>query len=129
MSWFKDLLGSVTGHSGDARRERNMRALAPLGDADANSEHIAKRKAMRHESTRLVHVALRRMKENREKLMGQLELYLDDWTFHNGPIDTQERFQDAMRDCVDRITQRRQAAVRLAEEPEQDVGGMQDFPF
>ena len=70
------------------------------------------------------------MKEDRQKAQAQIELYLDDWIFHNGPITTREKFNTAIRDCVDRIRQRHQAAQRLANDAaENDLAGLKDFPF
>ena len=123
MNWFRNLLGRET------RRQRNLSLLAPIGDGDANSQHIASRNAARHEAARLLRIALRRAKDDRQKGLAEIELYLDDWIFNNGPITTKEQFDNAMRDCVDRIRQRIKAARKLAEaRAENDLTEMKDFP-
>ena len=130
MNPFKSLLRRFHDHNSDVRQQRNRDALASLGDGDANSRQIASRKASGHEAARLTQVALRRMKEDRQKAQAQIELYLDDWIFHNGPINTQERFNTAIRDCVDRIRRRHQAAQQLAyDAAEDDLTGLKEFPF
>jgi hypothetical protein len=130
MNLFKSFLRRFQDHNSDERQQRNRDALASLGDGDANSRHIASRKALGHEAARLTAIALRRMKEDKQKAQAQIELYLDDWTFHNGPIRTQEQFNNAIRDCVDRIRRRHQAARQLAADAaENDLTGLKDFPF
>ena len=76
------------------------------------------------------------MKEEREKGLAQIELYLDDWQFHNGPITTKEQLAHAIADCVDRVRQRAkaaqaaQAARQMAEDAAfDDLTGLRDFPF
>lgn len=124
MNWLRNLL------RGEIRQQRNLSILAPIGDGDANSQHVASRNAARHEATRLTGIALRRMKEDKEKAQALIELYLDDWIFHNGPITTQAQFQNAIRDCVDRIKQRHRAAQQLAEDAAEDgLTGLKEFPF
>ena len=48
------------------------------------------------EAARLVKIAVRRMKEDRQKSQAAIEMYLDDWAFHNGPI-TKENVADAVK--------------------------------
>ena len=130
MNLFKSFMRRLHDNNNDERQQRNIAALAPLGDGDANSKHIASRKAARNEVSRLTLVALRRMKEDRQKAMTQIELYLDDWVFNNGPITTREQFQDAVRDCADRMARRLQAAHQMAEDADyNDLVGMKDFPL
>jgi len=130
MNLFKSLLRRLHDDNSDLRQQRNRAVLAPLGDGDANSRHVANRKALRNEAVRLTRVALRRMKEDRQKALAQIELYLDDWVFNNGPITTKEQFENAVRDCVDRIKQRQKTARHLAEDAvEHDLTGLKDFPF
>ena len=129
MNLFKSFLRHLHDYNSDLRQVRNTAVLAPLGDGDANSKHVASRKAAGNEAVRLMRVALRRMKEDREQAQAQIELYLDDWVFNNGPITTQEQFETAVSDCVDRIRQRAQAAQQVAENRDEDYGGMKDFPF
>jgi hypothetical protein len=126
MNMFKSLLRHLHDGYHDYKQEWNRAALAPLGDGDANSAHIASRRALGHEATRLTGVALRRIKEDKQRAQAAIELYLDDWIFHNGPI-TKENFAQAMSDCIDRIKQRANAAQRVAENRAED--GMKDFPF
>ena len=128
MNLFKSFLRRLHDDRRDLRQQTNRAALASLGDGDANSQHVANRKALRSEVVRLTQVALRRMKEDRQKAMAQVELYFDDWVFNNGPIATREQFETAVRDCVDRIKQRTQA-VQYAREHAVDDDGMKDFPF
>ncbi len=128
MNLFKSFLRRLHDYNTDVRQQRNRTALAPLGDGDANSRHVASRKAAGYEAARLTRIALRRMKEDRERGLAQIELYLDDWVFHNGPI-TKENQAEAMADCVDRIRQRAQAAQQVAEDRAEDYGGMKDFPI
>ena len=124
MSWFRNLLGRET------RQQRSLSLLAPIGDGDANSQHIASQNALRHEAARLMRIALRRMRDDRQRGLAEIELYLDDWVFHNGPITTKEQFDNAMRDCIDRIKQRHKAAQQLAEaRTENDLTEMKDFPI
>lgn len=130
MNVFKSFLRRLHDDNRDARQQTNQAALASLGDGDANSQHVASRKALRSEASRLTQVAMRRMKEDRQKATAQVELYLDDWVFNNGPITTREQFETAVRDCADRIKRRQQAAQQLAENAaEGDLAGMKDFPF
>lgn len=130
MNLFKSFLRRFQDQSSDERQQRNRDALASLGDGDANSQHVAQRNATRVEAARLTRVALRRMKEDREKGLAQIELYLDDWQFHNGPITTKEQLANAIADCVDRVRRRAQAAQRLREDAaENDLTGLKDFPF
>jgi hypothetical protein len=129
MNLFKGFMRKLHDMRSDQKQQRNLAALAPLGDGDANSRHIASRKALGHEAARLTRIALRRMKEDRQKGQAEIELYLDDWIFNNGPITTKEQFETAVRDCVDRIAQRAQAAQRVAEDQAEGDGGMSDFLF
>ena len=130
MNFLKSFLQKFRG---DERQQRNLTLLSALGDQDANAQHIASRVRARHEAARLTSIALRRMKEDREKGLAQIELYLDDWQFHNGPITTKEQLRDACVDCIDRVRQRKQAARRarqLAEDAAFDsLTGLEDFPF
>jgi hypothetical protein len=81
----------------------------------------------------LTNIALRRMKDDRDKGLAQIELYLDDWQFHNGPITTKEHLAHAVADCVDRVRQRSraaQAARQMAEDAAfEDLTGLKDHPF
>lgn len=130
MNLFKSFLRRLHDHNRDERLQRNLSILAPIGDGDANSRHIASRNALGHEAARLTRVALRQMKEDKQKAQAQIELYLDDWVFHNGPITTRGQFDRAIRDCVDRIKQRHRAARKLAEDAAEDgLTGLKDFPF
>jgi hypothetical protein len=111
------------------RTERNLQVLASLGDSDANSKQIKERILKRHEANRLVHVMLRNIKSDRQTAMTTIELYLDDWVFHNGPI-TKENCGDAVADCVDRVVKQAEATQRLKEEAEfREMQGMEDYPL
>jgi len=116
----------------EEQRENNRKVLASLGDDDANSSHIFTRMRKRIESMRLVAVFLKRHRQDNQKAQTNIELYLDDWIYQHGPIDYLPSkdhpqggpaFQNAMEDCVDRVSkqhealsQRREAAeVRAAE--------------
>jgi hypothetical protein len=128
MNLFKGFLNRFHDYNTDVRQERNKAALAQLDDGDANKKHIEQRTLSKIETARLVKVAVRQMKEDRQRCEAAIEMYLDDWAFHNGPI-TKENVMEAMRDCVDRISQRAQAAQRVAEHQAEDHDGMKDFPF
>ena len=128
MNLFKGFLNRFHDYNTDVRQERNKAALAQLDDGDANKKHIEQRTLSKIEAARLVKVAVRQMKEDRQRCEAAIEMYLDDWAFHNGPI-TKENVMEAMRDCVDRIIQRAQAAQRVAEHQAEDHDGMKDFPF
>jgi hypothetical protein len=128
MNLFKGFLNRFHDYNTDVRQERNKAALAQLDDGDANKKHIEQRTLSKIEAARLVKVAVRQMKEDRQRCEAAIEMYLDDWAFHNGPI-TKENVMEAMRDCVDRISQRAQAAQRVAEHQAEDHDGMKDFPF
>jgi hypothetical protein len=128
MNLFKNVLRKLHDHSGDAKQQRNRTALTQLDDGGANKKHIERRTQAKIETARLVKIAVRRMKEDRQKCQAAIEMYLDDWAFHNGPI-TKENIAEAMSDCVDRIRQRAQAAQRIAEDRAGDYDGMKDFPF
>ena len=128
MNLFKGFLRRFHDYNSDLRQERNTSALAQLDDGDANKKHIEQRTHSKIEAARLVKVAVRQMKEDRQRCEAAIEMYLDDWAFHNGPI-TKENVMEAMRDCVDRISQRAQAAQRVAEHQAEDHDGMKDFPF
>lgn len=127
MNLFKDFLRRLHDHKSDVKQQRNQTALATLDDGSANKEHIEQRTLAKVEAARLVKIAARRMKEDRQKCEAAIEMYLDDWVFHNGPI-TKENIVEAMVDCVDRIKQRTQA-VQSAREHAVDDDGMKDFPF
>ena len=127
MNLFKDFLRRLHDHKSDVKQRRNQTALASLDDGSANKEHIEQRTLAKVEAARLVKIAARRMKEDRQKCEAAIEMYLDDWVFHNGPI-TKENVVEAMVDCVDRIKQRTQA-VQSAREHAVDDDGMKDFPF
>jgi len=126
MNLFKGFLRRVHDYNSDVRQQRNRAALASLDDGDVNKKHFQQRTFAKAEATRLVKIAVRRMKEDRQRCEAAIEMYLDDWAFHNGPI-TNENIAEAMADCVDRIRQRAQAAQQVAEERADD--GMKDFPF
>jgi hypothetical protein len=128
MNLFKDVLRKLHDHSSDAKQQRNRTALTQLDDGGANKNHIERRTQAKIETARLVKIAVRRMKEDRQKCQAAIEMYLDDWAFHNGPI-TKENIAEAMSDCVDRIRQGAQAAQRVAEDRAGDYDGMKDFPF
>lgn len=128
MSLFKSFLQRFHDYNSDARQQRNRAALSRLDDDDANKKHIEQRTLTKIEVARLVKVAVRRIKEDRQKREAAIEMYLDDWAFHNGPI-TKENIAEAMSDCVDRIRQRAQAAQRVVEDRAGDYDGMRDFPF
>jgi hypothetical protein len=128
MNLFKGFLRRFHDYNSGLRQERNKAALAQLDDGDANKKHIEQRTLSKIEAARLVRVAVRRMKEDRQRCEVAIEMYLDDWAFHNGPV-TNENVMEAMRDCVDRISQRAQAAQRVAEHQAEDHDGMKDFPF
>ena len=128
MNLFKEFLRRVHDHRSDVRQQHNQTALATLDDGSANKEHIEQRTLAKLEAARLVKVAARRMKEDRQKCEAAIEMYLDDWVFHNGPI-TKENVVEAMVDCVDRIKQRTQAVQRFAEHQAEGHDGMKDFPF
>jgi hypothetical protein len=111
------------------RTERNLQALASLGDSDANSKQIKERILKRHEAKRLVNVMLRNIRSDKQKAETNFELYLDDWVFHNGPL-TKENFVDVVADYIDRVVRRAAAAQRLKEEAEfRDMQGMEDYPL
>jgi hypothetical protein len=128
MKLFKGFLRYFHDYNSDLKQQHNKAALARLDDSDANKKHIEQRSFAKSEATRLVGIAVRRIKENRQKCEAAIEMYLDDWAFHNGPI-TRENLAEAMSDCVDRIRQRAQAAQRVAEDRAEDHDGMKDFPF
>jgi hypothetical protein len=111
------------------RTERNLQALASLGDSDANSKQIKERILKRHEAKRLVNVMLRNIRSDKQKAETNFELYLDDWVFHNGPI-TKENFADVVADYIDRVVRRAAAAQRLKEEADfREMQGMEDYPL
>lgn len=128
MNLFKSFLRRSHDSNSDVRQQRNAVALSRLDDGDANKKHIEQRTQAKAEAARLLKIAMRRIKEDRQKSLAAIEMYLDDWVFHNGPI-TKENVAEAMSDCVDRVRQRRQAAQRIAEHQADDYDGMKDFPF
>jgi hypothetical protein len=125
MNLFK---GFLQHFNSDSKQNRNKAALAQLDDSDANKQHIEQRTLEKVEAARLVRIALRRIKEDHQRSQAAIEMYLDDWVFHNGPI-TRANVEEAMRDCVDRIAQRAQAAQRVSEDQAEDHDGMEEFPF
>jgi len=128
MNLFKSFLRRLHDYNTDVRQQRNRAALASLDDGGANKKHIEQRTLGKIEAARLLKLAVRRMKEDRQRCEAAIEMYLDDWMFHNGPL-TKENLAEAMADCVDRIRQRAQAAHQVAEERAEDYGGMKDFPL
>jgi hypothetical protein len=133
MNLFKGFLRRFHDYNSDLGQERNKAALAQLDDGDANKKHIEQRTLSKIEAARLTNIALRRMKNDREKGLAQIELYLDDWQFHNGPITTKEQLANAIADCVDRVRQKAtaaQATRQMAEDAAfEDLTGLKDFPF
>jgi hypothetical protein len=128
MNMFKTFMRKLHDSSQDVIVQPTRAALAPLDAGDANKKHIEQRTLGKIEAARLLKIAVRRMKEDRQRCEAAIEMYLDDWVFHNGPI-TNENIAEAMADCVDRIRQRAQAAHQVAEERAEDYGGMRDFPL
>jgi hypothetical protein len=91
----------------------NLKVLEPLSNTDANGKQIFSRVKERIEAMRIVSIFLKRTRADDQKAQANMELYLDDWIYHNGPIDFLPNkdhpkggpiFQNALADCVDRIT-------------------------
>ncbi len=99
------------------QRENNIKILAPLSDMDANTEHIFSRMRKRIEGMRLVAVFFKRARAEKQKAENNVELYLDDWAYQHGPI-TKENIEEAIADCVDRVTQQAHQRRQIAEEAE-----------
>lgn len=122
----------------------NRKVLEPFSKMDANAEHIFSRTRKRIEAMRLVAIFLKRKRQDTQKAQANIELYLDDWIYHHGPIDylpSKEHpqggpiFQNALADCADRIQKQQQAKDQMQEDAEfrQMQGslgdGFDDGPF
>jgi hypothetical protein len=111
----------------DEQIANNLKVLAPLSNMDGNAKHIFSRVKERIEAMRIVTVFFKRKREDDQKAQANLELYLDDWVYHNGPIDylpSKEHpqggpvFQNALADCVDRIAKQHNARSQRKEDAE-----------
>ena len=106
--------------------ENNKMILAPISNDDANRGHIFRRMRQRVEAMRIVAVFLKRKRQSDQRAEANIEVYLDDWVYQHGtPIDYLPSkdhprggpiFQNAMADCVDRITKQQGAANHLKED-------------
>jgi histidinol dehydrogenase len=99
------------------KRENNKKILASLRDDDANRDHIFKRCWDRIQAMRQVTTVLKRSREDEQKALTNIELYLDDWAFHRGPI-TKDNVKEAMTDVVDRVLKQHQAKQQRVEDAE-----------
>ena len=109
------------------KRQTNLDALAPLSNMDANTKHIFSRVKKRFEAMRLIGIFLKRERADKQKAESNLELYLDDWVFHHGPI-TKENAAEVVADCLDRVRQQQRTVQALSDDAI-DPDGMMDFPI
>ena len=141
--WAPEILREHVMHNERKQQqiEQNRKLLASLGDGDANREHIFKRFQKRIEAMRLISIMFKRIRQDHQRAQSELEIYLDDWVYHHGPIDylpSKEHpmggpvFQNAMEDCIDRIAKQREALEQQkadAEHEFEDDATMKDFPL
>jgi hypothetical protein len=72
-------------------QQRNLDTLAPLSDSDANGRFFAARAEQRGEIVQQLKVLVRQINTEREHDKTEVELLCDDWVFHRGPADTEEK--------------------------------------
>jgi hypothetical protein len=84
------------------KRERNVNILDGVGSESANQRHIFSRLKARFENNKLIALALKRIRQDRQHAETNAELYLDDWAFHHGGI-TKRNLPIAVIDTIDRV--------------------------
>lgn len=106
-----------------SREQQNKTILAGVGSESANQRHIFARLKQRFEANKLIAMALKRIRQDRQHAETNAELYLDDWAFHNGGI-TKENLPQATMDCIDRVLTLHQAKEAKREfNEERDITG------
>jgi hypothetical protein len=98
----------------EERQHNNREILAGVGSETANQKHIFARLKQRFENNKLVALALKRIRQDRQQALTNTELYLDDWAYQNGPI-TKENLPIATIDTIDRVLTLHQAKQQQRE--------------
>jgi hypothetical protein len=105
----------------------NVKILDGVKSEPANQRHIFARLKQRFENNKLVALALKRIRQDRQRAETNAELYLDDWAFHHGGI-TKENLPQAAMDCIDRALTLHRAKQQQREfnEERELTGGLMD---
>lgn len=109
------------------KRERNKTILAGIGNESENQRHIFSRLLQRFKRNRAVALALKQIRQDKQKALSNIEMYLDDWAYHHGGL-TQANVHQAMSDCVDRMLALHQAKQQQREAQKERAlsGGLGD---
>ena len=109
------------------KRERNKTIVAGIGNESENQRHIFSRLLQRFKRNRAVAVAMKQIRQDKQKALSNIEMYLDDWAYHHGGL-TQANVHQAMSDCVDRMLTLHQAKQQQREAQEERAlsGGLGD---